>query len=200
MKLPAKKYAVIVADPPWSFKSWSEKGEGRSAKNHYEVMRTKDIAALPVSSIAAPDCALMLWAVMPQLPEALAVITAWGFKFKTVAFTWVKQNKRTSTLFYDTDDIFTGMGYYTRANCELCILATRGNPKRISSNVLQPILAPVREHSRKPDEAYKRIERLFAGPYIDLFSRECRENWDAWGKEVNKFRPKNARSKKRPQR
>jgi N6-adenosine-specific RNA methylase IME4 len=120
---------------------------------------------------------LFLWATDPLLPRALDVIEAWGFVYKTVAFTWVKTN-RTGRGF------FTGLGYWTRANPEICLLATRGNPRRVGRDVPRLLIAPRREHSRKPDEVYGRIERLVPGPYLELFARARRPNWTAWGAEV----------------
>ena len=118
-----KKYNVIYADPPWSYKVWSKKGAGRSAESHYPTMSTEDIKALPVSRLADRDCVLFLWITFPMLREGWGVIDAWGFTFKTVAFVWVKQCRK-------SDNLFTGMGYWTRANAEICLLATRGRPKR----------------------------------------------------------------------
>lgn len=112
-----KKYSIIYADPPWAYRTYSKKGQGRSAESHYPTMCIEDIKALPVGELAAKDCALFLWITFPCLCEALEVLTAWGFSYKTVAFVWVKQNRK-------NDDLFTGMGYWTRANAEICILAT----------------------------------------------------------------------------
>ena len=194
----SEKFSVIYADPPWSFRPWSNKGNGKAASNHYRVMNLAQIKAMKVESLADDDCVLLMWATMPMLPEALQVIEAWGFKFKTVAFTWMKQNKNTPRLFYDAKDIFMGTGYWTRANCELCLLATRGKPKRRSLSVAQAIFSPIREHSRKPDETYDRIEKLLNGPYIELFARTKREGWDSWGNETNKFKPLKAAKKGAP--
>ena len=127
--------------------------------------------------LAADDCALMLWAVMPELPGAIEVIEAWGFTYKTVGFVWVKQNR-------SGEGLFTGMGYWTRANAEVCILATRGSPVRLAADVHQVIVSPVAEHSRKPDEARSRIERLLPGPYLELYGRRPSPNWTVWGNEV----------------
>ena len=148
-----KKYNVIYADPPWSYKVWSKKGAGRSAESHYPTMSIEAIKALPVSRLAAGDCALFLWITFPMLREGWGVMDAWGFTFKTVAFVWVKQCRK-------SDSIFTGMGYWTRANAEICLLATRGHPKRAARDVKQVILSHVEEHSKKPDEARRRIEAL----------------------------------------
>src|SRR5580765_599508 len=148
-----KKYAVIYADPPWSFKVYSGKGKMRSAERHYDTQSLDEIKSLPVADLAADDCALLLWAVMPQLPEALEVIASWGFTYKTTGFVWIKENR-------SGDGLFTGMGYWTRANAELCLLATKGSPTRQAKDVHQVVRSPVSEHSRKPDEVQVRIERL----------------------------------------
>ena len=129
-----KKYDIIYADPPWQYRTYSKKGRGRSAESHYPTMGIEDIKALPVGELAAKDCALFMWITFPCLQEALEVLTAWGFSYKTVAFVWVKQNRK-------SDSLFWGMGYWTRANTELCILATKGHPKRINSGVHQVIMS-----------------------------------------------------------
>lgn len=174
------KYAVIYADPPWSFKTWSDNGTGRSASAHYSCMDFDTLAALPVADIAAEDCALFMWATDPLLPKALTLIDAWGFSFKTVGFYWAKQNMK-------SDGFFTGMGYWTRANPEQCLLATRGTPTRQAKNVQKLVVAPRREHSRKPDEVRDRIARLLHGPYIELFARETKPGWDCWGDQTSMF-------------
>lgn len=169
-----KKYSIIYADPPWAYRTYSKKGQGRSAESHYPTMCIEDIKALPVGELAAKDCALFLWITFPCLCEALEVLTAWGFSYKTVAFVWVKQNRR-------NDDLFTGMGYWTRANAEICILATKGHPKRVDAGVRQVILSHIEEHSKKPDEARERIVRLMGDlPRVELFARQSPEGWDVW--------------------
>jgi N6-adenosine-specific RNA methylase IME4 len=173
----SQHYGVILADPPWTFATYSRKGKGRSAEAHYDCMSLADIKALPVADWAAPDCALFLWVSDPSLPHAIEVIEAWGFVYKTVAFTWAKTTK-------DGAGFPIGCGYWTRANPEQCLLATRGRPQRLSRAVPQLIVAPRREHSRKPDEIYERIEALVAGPYLELFARAQRTGWDSWGNEV----------------
>jgi N6-adenosine-specific RNA methylase IME4 len=174
-----KKYPVIYADPPWRFAAYSEKGEGRSAIAHYDCMNMKELCALPVSDIAEKDCVLFLWTTDPFLAHGLELIRAWGFEFKTVAFYWAKLKRNAVSGSLSEDDFFTGVGYWTRANIEPCLLATRGHPKRISKKVRRLILAPRREHSRKPDETYDRIQKLIDGPYIELFARASRdcESW-----------------------
>jgi N6-adenosine-specific RNA methylase IME4 len=175
----SRKFSAILADPPWHFVARSEKGEGRSASQHYTTDRTEadKIKALPLRELAAPDCTLFMWMVdwCPQL--ALDVIEAWGFAHKTTAFTWAKQNA-------SGDGWHMGQGYWTRANPEDCWLATRGHPKRINADVRQLIVAPVMEHSRKPDETHARIERLVGGPYLELYARRERDNWVTWGNEL----------------
>ena len=173
-----KKYSVILADPPWAFRAWSNKGMGRSAEQHYSTMRLEDIKALPVADLAAEDCVLFLWATFPMLKEALEVIDTWGFTYKTVAFTWVKENRKSPGLFW-------GLGYWTRANAEVCLLATRGSPKRQSAAVHQVILSPVERHSKKPDAVRERIVALMGDvPRVELFARQETPGWDVWGNEV----------------
>jgi N6-adenosine-specific RNA methylase IME4 len=173
-------YSVIAADPPWAYVVRSPKGEGRSAKQHYNVMTLADIQALPVASWAAKDCTLFMWAIDPMVPQALETMDAWGFQFKTVGLYWVKTNLK-------SEGYFTGMGYWTRANPEMCLLGIRGHPKRKAKDVRRLIVAPRREHSRKPDEAYDAIERLVSGPYLEMFARQQRKGWDVWGNQTDKF-------------
>lgn len=170
-----KKYTVLYADPPWRYRN---KPNGRSPESHYPTMKTEDICALPVQALAAEDCALFLWVTMPMLFEAQKVLAAWGFRYKTVAFVWVKQNRKGSGIFW-------GMGYWTRANAELCLLATRGRPQRRAKNIHQVIISPVEEHSKKPEEARQRIEALLGEvPRLELFARRPSPGWDVWGNEV----------------
>lgn len=171
------RFSVIYADPPWEFRTYSGQGKDRSADRHYNTGGLDTIKTLPVASLAADNCALLMWAVMPELRGALEVIQAWGFEYKTVGFTWVKQNK-------SSEGLFLGMGYWTRANAELCLLATKGSPERIAKDVHQVVLSPIEEHSRKPDEVAKRIERLLRGPYLELYARREREGWTTWGNEI----------------
>lgn len=173
-----KRYSVIYADPPWTFRTYSAKGKGRSPENHYACMSIADIKALPVSRIAASDCVLLLWTTFPMLPQALEVIQSWGFTYKTVAFTWVKRNRK-------SDGWFWGLGYWTRSNAEICLLATRGHPKRVSRSVHQVCDARVMEHSQKPVEVRERIESLCGDvPRIELFARSAGDGWDVWGDEA----------------
>lgn len=175
---PKKRYDVIYADPAWYFKTYSKKGNGKSAEQHYSCMSLNDICNLPVESITNKNCILFIWVIDPMLPEAIKVIESWGFKYKTVAFTWVKQNIKSK-------GYFTGLGYWTRANPEMCLLATKGKPKRLSKSVKQLIISNRREHSRKPDETRDRIIQLVGNiPRIELFARQKIKGWDCWGNEV----------------
>lgn len=169
----------ILADPPWHFATYSAKGEGRSASQHYTTNALDEIKALPVADLAAPDCVLLIW-ILDWCPAwALEVISAWGFEHKTTAFTWVKQNKSCS-------GYFMGQGYWTRANPEQCWLATRGSPQRLYADVQQLLLAPVSEHSEKPFDVHLRAERLVSGPYLELYGRKQRPGWKVWGNEISK--------------
>jgi N6-adenosine-specific RNA methylase IME4 len=181
-ELPHHYFGAILADPPWRFDVWSGKGTARAADNHYQTMTMREISRLPVDELAADDCALFMWMVWPSLPDALRIIEAWGFEYKTCAFSWMKADPY--RLFADDKTPFAGMGYWTRANTEACLLATRGKPKRLNADVRQGIIAPRQEHSRKPDDVHDRIERLVGGPYLELFARRTRPGWRVWGNEI----------------
>ena len=185
--LPQGHFGAILADPPWRFEVWSEEtGASRSASRHYETMLIEDIHALPVHELAAKDCVLFLWVVWPMLEHGMKTIEAWGFKYKTCAFAWIKANGRQIEMWDDAVPDM-GNGYWTRSNSEVCLLATRGHPKRLNADVRQGIIEPRREHSRKPTQVYEKIERLVSGPYLELFARRERVGWTTWGNEVGKF-------------
>ena len=172
-----KKYGVIYADPPWTFKTYSNKGKDKSPEAHYDCMSLNDICNMPVREIADENCVLLMWVCDPMLDQAFKVIDAWGFKFKTVGFTWAKTNRKKL-------GFFTGLGYWTRGNPEMCLLATKGRPKRKAMDVAQLVVAQRGRHSEKP-LLHKDIERLVDGPYIELFARKKPfDNWDYWGNEV----------------
>ena len=173
---PNKKYNIIYADPAWTFKTWSKKGGIKSPK--YEVMTINDIKKLPIDNIADKDCVLFIWVTYPLLKEGLDTIKQWNFHYKTCGFSWIKKNKK-------TDSLFWGLGYWTRANNEICLLATKGKPKRISRSVHQVVIDKIREHSRKPDCVRDRIVELCGDlPRIELFAREKTKGLDVWGNEV----------------
>lgn len=192
-------YSIIYADPPWRYEVWSgetevkkrKSGSGTnvSAAHHYNTMSFQELELLPVSEWAAEDCALFIWVVWPSLPAALKVIQAWGFEYKTCAFAWMKANASQIDMFRDDCDVQLGMGYWTRANTEVCLLATRGSPKRLSAAVRQGIIEPRREHSRKPDCVPDRIVRLMGDlPRLEMFARTKRAGWDVFGNETDKFK------------
>lgn len=171
------KYNIIYADPPWAYADKALAGN-RGACCKYPVMDTDKIGELPVKQIAADDCVLFMWVTMPKLNECFELIKAWGFEYKTCGFVWVKKNKK-------SDSLFWGMGRWTRANAEICLIATKGKPKRIAANVHSVIMSPIQEHSKKPHETRERIVQLCGDvPRIELFARQYAEGWDCWGNEV----------------
>ena len=179
IRFPKKKYKIIYADPPYYFKSYSKKGENRNATKHYSCMEFNDICKLPISDICSVDCVLFLWVTDPFLEKSFRLLKEWGFKYKTVAFTWVKTNQM--------NNFFMGLGYWTRANPEMCLLATKGSPKRISKNVKQLVIDKRREHSKKPHIVRNEIVNLCGDlPRIELFARQKVKGWDSWGDEIDR--------------
>jgi N6-adenosine-specific RNA methylase IME4 len=173
------RYRVILSDPPWYFKNFSEKGEEKNPVAHYDCMDLAAIKRLPVSQLAAPDCALIIWATAPMLPDALSTMTCWGFRFKS-AGAWAKQSSTGEKWAF-------GTGYCYRSAAEFWLLGTIGSPRQKVRNVRNLIVAPIREHSRKPDQMHTDIEALWDGPYCELFGRQQRPNWDTWGNQTEKF-------------
>jgi N6-adenosine-specific RNA methylase IME4 len=160
-----------------------QRGRGRNAISHYDCLDFASLAALPVAELAAENCALFLWATDPLLPRAFELIQAWGFEYKTVAFYWVKLNRAAK----HGADFFTGLGYWTRANPEQCLLATRGKPMRRAKDVRRLVVEKRRERSRKPDSVREPIERLVTGPYLELFARETKPGWGCLGNQAGLF-------------
>lgn len=193
-------WPCIAADPAWKTKNWSDpeteeqQKAYRGAERHYATMTLDEIMAMPVKDIAARDAHCFLWITGPFLKYAEAVLNSWGFQFSTDAFVWIKLLK---SLGADQGQLMTlaeliellnmGPGKTTRKNAEFCILGRRGNPKRLAKDVFEVIVSPRQEHSRKPLEFYERVERYCPGPRLDLFSRQQREGWTAWGNETWKF-------------
>ncbi|MBY0296400.1 MAG: DNA methyltransferase [Methylobacterium sp.] len=177
--LPPLSFDVIMIDPPWSFENWSEGGNGKNAKAQYDCMPIEEIAALPVGHLARGDAWLWLWATYPMLPDALHVMKRWGFAYVTGG-PWVKRGA--------SGKLAMGPGYVLRGNAEAFLLGKHGRPRTFSRSIRNVIEAPRREHSRKPDEAYETAERLF-GPArrADVFSRQSRPGWEAWGREAGRF-------------
>lgn len=195
-------YGVICADPGWKFKTYSEAGLSKAPK--YTTMEIQDISAMPVRDLARSDTVCALWVTDPFLAQGFQVLSDWGFEYKTVAFVWIKtydlfgSQRSRLQLIEDAlaaesyDQLLDAMcpiiqGHWTRPNPEICLLGTCGAPKRLSGDVRKTIFAPQREHSRKPDEAIERLERLVAGPYCELNSRHNRPGWDSWGDQVGLF-------------
>jgi N6-adenosine-specific RNA methylase IME4 len=175
---PDKKYQIVYADPPWSFNFQRRKGLSDEAKGRlYPTMNGQDIINLPVKELAADNAVLFLWVMNSELPLAFDVIKGWGFSYKTVAFTWVKTTVNGKYCF--------GGGNWTRSNPELCLLATKGKPKRNSAGVRELVVSERRQHSRKPDEIRQSIVELCGDlPRIELFARQKTDGWDVWGNEV----------------
>lgn len=196
--LPHAHFRAILIDPPWRFQTWNnetavKRGNGRGtnvcSSVHYQTMTLEEIASLPIGELAAPDAVVFLWACWPMLQEALYAIERWGFLYKTCAFDWMKAHAGQIEMFQDDTQALLGMGYWTRANSEPCLLATRGKPKRMDAGVRMGIIEPRREHSRKPECVHSRIERLVEGPYLELFARRSRPGWTTWGDQARKFDP-----------
>lgn len=178
IELPQGPFSAVLADPPWSFRTYGGKELAPTqGKQPYSVMSLADLKALPVGNVVARDAILFMWTVSHLQDEATDLARSWGFAPKSVAFVWDKGR--------------IGMGYWTRQEVEICKLYTRGKPKRKSKGVRQLIRAPRREHSRKPDEQYSRIEALVGGPYLELFARQAWANWTAWGNQTDKYQSAN---------
>lgn len=176
--LPKKKYNIIYADPPWNFKHYSDKGRDRSPANYYRLQNIEDLKKLAIKKLADDNCILFMWVTHPFLEKAMDVIKAWGFKYKTTGFVWIKKNKK-------SDSWFWGMGYWTRANSELCLIATKGSPQRKSSSVHELICTRIEKHSKKPDIVKEKIVELMGDiPRIELFARTKTKGWDVWGDEI----------------
>lgn len=172
-----KKYNVIYADPPWRYQ---DKGCNGSAESHYSTMKIGDICNLPVKDIADENAVLFMWVTYPMLTEGLKLIEAWGFKYKTIGFQWIKTNKKNKSTF------FFGLGRWTRGNTECCLIATRGKIGRVSNSISQLIIEPIQHHSKKPDVVREKIVELVGDlPRIELFARNQSDGWDVWGNEVN---------------
>jgi N6-adenosine-specific RNA methylase IME4 len=187
-------YGAIAIDPASRFKSYTaiqsqNPSSRRDNERHYKTMSFAELAALPVKELAAPSgCHLFVWTSGPFLPQALKLIEIWGFRYSTRCFTWLKVRRTwdgQSPLL--ESDFPVGLGLTVRHQTEIVLLARRGNCRRQRKDVRELILAPRREHSRKPDEFYRRVEAYCEGPFCELFARERRPNWCAWGDEVSKF-------------
>lgn len=180
MDFPIKKYKIIYADPPWNFKTYSEKGRTKTPDNHYKLMEIDDIKKLPISSIADDDAVLFLWVPWCNLLDGLETMKSWGFKYSCCGFIWIKQNKHKDSLFF-------GLGKWTRNNSEVCLLGIKGHPLKykINYSVHEVIISRIERHSKKPNEARNRIDKMFGDiAKIELFARQKVDGWDVWGDEV----------------
>jgi N6-adenosine-specific RNA methylase IME4 len=186
MKISDKKYQIIYADPPWEYAD-QKNNDPKMGGITYPIMKLQDIKNLPVQSISQNNCALALWVTMPLLKEGIEVVEAWGFKYVTCLFNWIKLNPSdTSDRFCITEsDIYSGMGHWVNGNAELCLFAKKGSPKRMVKNVKQIQMWPRGRHSAKPPQIRNEIVRLFGDlPRIELFARQKTDGWDVWGNEV----------------
>jgi N6-adenosine-specific RNA methylase IME4 len=177
---PNKKYKIIYVDPPWEYRDKRDVHPRLSggATVHYETMATEEIKKMPVNLIADNDCIIFLWVTFPNLKDGLEVMESWGFKYKTLGFSWIKLNEDGTPFF--------GIGYYTKSNCEVCLIGTKGKPQIINNFVSSVILSKRKEHSRKPDEIRRKIVQLCGElPRIELFARQRYEGWDSWGKQLS---------------
>lgn len=176
-----KKYKVIYADPPWSYRDKRDKHPRMcgGALKHYNTTSTEELKKIPVGGgLADDDCMLFMWATFPNLPDALALIEAWGFKYKTLGFSWIKTNKKNGKPFF-------GIGYYTKSNCEVCLIGVKGKPIKVSDSVSSVVIEPIGVHSKKPDCVKEKIVKLCGDvPRIELFARQKTEGWDVWGNEI----------------
>ena len=177
---PDKKYNIIYADPPWGYKDKRDKHPRMSggATSHYNTMNIEDIKNLPIKYITEDNCMLFLWTTFPNLQEGLDVIKAWGFTYKTLGFSWIKLNTKNLKPFF-------GIGYYTKSNCECCLIGVKGKPIIKNNDVSSVLMEPRERHSKKPDIVRDKIVRLVGDlPRIELFARDKTEGWDVWGNEV----------------
>lgn len=195
--LQRQHFSCITADPPWVFRAFGalqtqNPGSRRDVERHYSTMRPVDIASMPVSALAAKDAHLFMWITGPCLVEGqhIQIMRAWGFKPVAMAFVWIKSKKSLSNqscAFIDEHAFVKGLGHTTRQNAEYVILGRRGSPKRLTKAMHQIIVQPRREHSRKPDEFFVRVEEYCDGPRLELFSRQRRPGWTSFGNEVDRF-------------
>ena len=170
-------YELIYADPPWKYNERKNAATKFGRGTPYPTMTTDDICALDIPAIAADNCALALWATGPRIPDAMRVIDAWGFRYCTILFTWAKISKSGAYRLLP--------GYYTGSNAEICFLGARGSVPVDDKSVRQIIAAPLERHSKKPAEAYDRLDRLWPdAKRIELFARDARDGWHAWGNEL----------------
>ena len=179
-KVKGNTYNIIYADPPWSYNKRNNKNTkfGGGAMGHYPTLSFDDIYKLPINELSDDNCVMLLWVTFPKLIQCIKTFEHWGFKYKTIAFNWVKLNKKNRKPFF-------GVGYYTKSNTEVCLLGVKGKMKPISNYVSSIVIEPREEHSKKPLIIKDKIVELFGDiPRIELFAREKSKGWDVWGDEV----------------
>ncbi len=197
--LPLGTAEAICMDVPWRFKTFDGKLTNRSTERHYPTMTLAQIAELPVAQLAARDCHMFFWTTGPFLAKAIDIMEGYGFRYSSMAFVWVKLRRGYDSLQLTAlptieADFHMGTGHTTRKNAEICLLGRRGSPKRYARDVRELIVAPVREHSRKPEEFRDRVDRYVGRDIgrtptiIELFARSQRPGWLSWGNEINRFR------------
>lgn len=168
------KYSIIYADPPWKY---NDSHTGGGAGWEYDLMSIEDLCKLPIENLASDNCVLFMWATYPMLQEALDLIKAWGFTYKTIGFQWVKTSKNGKT--------FWGLGNWTRSNTEPCLIGVKGKPKAVKHDISQLIIEPNMKHSQKPAIVRDKIVELVGDlPRIELFARTRSDGWDCLGNEV----------------
>ncbi len=191
MKLPSnphewstigKKYIIIYADPAWKYRDKRKNPDSDRPSKYggisYDVMENKDIYNLPVNKIADDNCMLFMWVTFPNLQIGLDAIKAWGFDYRTLGFSWIKLNKKNGKPFF-------GIGYYTKSNCEVCLIGVKGKPIKESNKISSVLMEPREEHSKKPDIVRDKIVQLCGNlPRVELFARNETDGWDVWGNEV----------------
>ncbi|GAB4071730.1 hypothetical protein KHC28_00305 [Ancylobacter sonchi] len=180
-------YRVICIDAPHKFVAGTKR-----RPQHYKRMTDDEIAALPIRALADPaGCWLFFWTTGPKLPKAFGILKSYRFRYSGMGFVWLKTHMRFGRagepLFYPRNCFHVGQGYTTRKNAEFCLLARIGKPKRLSASVFEVILSARREHSRKPEEFYERVQTFAPGPYVEIFARQRRSGWDCWGNETDRF-------------
>lgn len=190
-------FKCVLADPPWHFRSYAaapNHHSSRAIERHYRTMKLQEIIDMPVRQVLHRDCHLFLWTTGPYLEKCFAVARAWGFRYSGSGFVWIKLTKRAGKAQYELRTmqewlmlLHTGLGFTTRKNAEFCLLFRRGNARRLAKDIHEVIIAPRREHSRKPDETHDRIERYCEGPRLELFGRQSRDDWSVWGNEADRF-------------
>lgn len=185
----AGQYRAIYMDPPWAFRTFSgEDAVPTLGEDPYPTMTLDELKALPVGEVAAPDCLIVMWVISSHVPQAIELAETWGFTYRSIGPVWPKVRSPDQVEMFDDAPICDlGMGYWFRQQVEISLVFGRGSPTRLNADVRQLVWASRREHSRKPEGIHERIERLVAGPYLEMFGRQQRDGWTVWGNQSTKF-------------